>query len=173
MTGVAYRATQFLHALVAQPAAEDLALAEAWLAPSLQSLFQRLSPDEQAHSLAVLQALLSRGYREGDLLAAALLHDVGKCRARLRPWERAAGVIAFRLMPRLAARWARAGARGWQRAFVVAFRHPAWGAEMVRQAGGSESLQNLIRRHRDPPPTPPLTEGDRLVLALQAADGSH
>jgi hypothetical protein len=40
-------------------------------------------------------------------------------------------------------------AQNLRRAFVVAERHPGWGAEMVAEAGASRMVVALIRRHQD------------------------
>jgi predicted HD phosphohydrolase len=77
-----YRARQFaryLRGARLDPAEQEQVRAR--LGPRLAELFARMSPGEQAHSLRVAQTLLARGETTPDLLAAALLHDVGKTRA--------------------------------------------------------------------------------------------
>ena len=39
--------------------------------------------------------------------------------------------------------------RIWRRPFIIAERHPAWGAEMAAQAGASPLAVALIRQHQD------------------------
>src|SRR5258707_14688396 len=49
-----------------------------WQPPAALPLFKTMSAADQRHSLRVCQGLQARGYREEDMLAAALLDDVGK-----------------------------------------------------------------------------------------------
>jgi hypothetical protein len=151
---ITYRVGQLWRTVTAHPTLIDLSEARAVLSPALLSLFQRMQPSEQAHSLLVLRRLRQSGETQPDLLAAALLHDVGKTCLPLRPWDRALIVIARGLAPGLVRRWGRgvdcgANARGWRRPFAVAEQHPAWGAEMVQQAGASQMTIELVRYHQE------------------------
>ena len=56
------------------------------------------------------------------------------------------------------------------RPFVVAERHPDWGAEMAAQAGASALVVELIRRHQETPDPRPVNQADRLLQQLQVAD---
>ena len=172
MTRTGYRATQFLQALLARPAADDARLAADHLPPALGALYNGMSRAEQSHSLAVLRALLRQGQTDPDLLAAALLHDVGKTRAPLHLFGRVLVVLAQRLAPGAAQAWSNGGPHGWRRPFVVAARHAEWGAEMLEQAGASPCLVGMVRQHHASLPRGG-TEADRQLGALQAADGSH
>ncbi len=172
MTRAGYRASQFVHALLANPAAEDSALAAAYLPLGLRPLFDDMRRAERAHSLAVLHSLLRRRHTDPDLLAAALLHDVGKTRAPLRLFDRVVVVLSQHLMPSSARAWSTGEPSGWRRPWVVAARHADWGAEIIAQAGGSPRLEAIVRRHHASP-LPNTTEIDSLLAALQAADGSH
>lgn len=162
---------QFWAALRAAPTRQDLERLEQVLSPSLIELFLRQQPSEQYHSLQVYERLLAQGERAPELLTAALLHDVGKSRAPLRPWERAVVVLVNALAPGLGRRWGEGEPHGWRRPFVVAAQHPAWGAELARQAGAAPLTVRLIRRHQDAlrPGGAPAGE-DRLLFALQSLD---
>jgi len=172
MTRTGYRASQFVQALFAQPAADDARLAAEHLPLALQPLFHTLSQAEQSHSVAVLRSLLQQGQRDPDLLAAALLHDVGKTRAPLRLFDRVLVVLVQRFAPAVADVWSEGAPHGWSRPFVVAAKHADWGGNILEQAGASPHLVAMVRRHHAPQPTRG-TEADRLLAALQAADGSH
>jgi putative nucleotidyltransferase with HDIG domain len=113
--------------------------------------------------------LIRAGEQDADLLAAALLHDVGKSSSRLHIWERAAAVLASWLIPDQARRWSNGPASGWRRPFVIGRHHPHWGAELVEQAGGSQRLIELIRQHQDRE----AAACDPLLRRLQAADGKN
>jgi len=168
--GLAYRSAQFLRALTARPGAEDLALADEFLPVGLRPLFRQLPRADQAHGLVVLRRLLYQGQRSPDLLAAGLLHDLGKARYPLHLWERVVIVIAARLAPRAARRWGQGAARGWRRPFVITAQHPAWGAETVRLTGGRPALVNLILHHQVESSQADAPSDPRLI-ALQRADG--
>jgi hypothetical protein len=167
---VFYRARQFWQALTAVPAAEDLEQAGQALSPQLMALFLNQTASEQVHSLKVFFQVWEQGERSPDLLSAALLHDIGKSRCPLRVWERAAVVIGQALAPRQIERWSRAELNGWNRPFVVAVQHAAWGAELAAAAGASPLTVDLIRRHHDPAAEGLLPPADRLLQQLQIFD---
>lgn len=169
--GFAYRASQTFRILLAKPRSEDLALAKEHLPSSLWDLFDQMSPAEQLHGLRVLRSLLARGEKDPNLLAAALLHDIGKSQVRLRLWERILIVLASWLAPSKARDWGEGQLTSWRRPFVIAECHPAWGAEMIRQAGGSGELVALVLRHQEVLSPNPVKEIDRLLYRLQDADG--
>jgi len=172
MTRAAYRASQFLRAVLDRPAPGDGDLIRAHLPASLQALFARLGPAEQAHAVAVLRTLQRQGHSDPALLAAALVHDIGKTRAPLRLMDRVLVVLADLLISRAARRWRQGTAVGWRRPFVVAAQHAGWGEVMLLQAGASPALAELVRRHHDSLLVP-STPIDHLLAALQAADGGH
>ncbi len=172
MTNTAlYRVRQFFTALTAAPPdTTQLGWVEAILTPQQLTLFQQMLPSDQQHSLRVAAALKAQGADHPDLLVAALLHDVGKIRFPLRLGERVLIVLGKALLPRQAARWGEGEPRGWKRPFVVAQQHPAWGAELARQAGVSPLAASLIQRHQATLLHQPSTLEDRLLARLQAAD---
>src|SRR5512144_2622625 len=103
-----YRLRQFSAALFAKPAPEDLRQVEKFLSPQELALFARLQASEQAHSIEVFKSLQSGNgthAQEPDLLVAALLHDVGKCRYPLHLWERVWIVLAQALFPSRIEHW--------------------------------------------------------------------
>src|SRR5437016_11308088 len=68
------------------------------------SLFRTMSPADQRHSLRVCRNLLARGCKDKDMLAAALLHDVGKAQGRVPFWTRPAIVLGKKFAPQLLTR---------------------------------------------------------------------
>ncbi len=68
------------------------------------SLFRTMSPADQQHSLRVCRRLIARDCKDKDMLAAALLHDVGKAQGRVPFWTRPAIVLGKKLAPRLLTR---------------------------------------------------------------------
>lgn len=169
----AYRLQQGLRALGAGVMPVDDALAAQYLSPSLYALYRRLRRSERAHSLRVLRDLVAAGHTEPDLLAAALLHDVGKTRYPFPLWEKVLVVLVKALAPRLYRRWGSSVSEGWRRPFAISVQHPVWGADMALRAGSSSRTATLIRYHAEAPPDDLPKETARLLALLQAADNRH
>src|ERR1700680_2931520 len=109
-----------------------------WLPASALSLFQSMSRADQQHALRVYRGLQARGCANEDMLAAALLHDVGKAGGRVSFWTRPAIVLGKRCAPRLLARLAvypHAGQSRWRRALGYAWWHAEIGADLAAEAG--------------------------------------
>lgn len=163
-TRIRHRVIQFFRTLLAPVLPVDTEYAAGYLTPELLSLFETMSRAEQQHGIALCKALESQGYKEPDLLATALLHDVGKTVATPYIWERVWVVLGERFAPTWAERLSTGEPKGLRRGFVIRRRHPYWGAELVAQHGGSERVVAWVRRHHD------LPEDDVLLAALQAVD---
>ncbi len=173
MAGWLYRLRQFRLAAAGRPSPAQRALAERTLPPSLLQLFLTLQPSEQAHACQVCASVLAAGFDAPALLQAALLHDIGKARHRLRLWERVLVVLGQAANPNWAAAWGPGAPRGLRRAFVIAAQHPQWGAEMAAAAGAAPEVVDLIARHADPPAAQATDEQAAMLRALQAADGEN
>ncbi len=130
--------------------AEDQAILATALAPGGRALFATMSRNDQRHSLTVYRALRGRGCDDGDLLAAALLHDSGKGSGRVPLWVRPPVVVLRAFAPKLLAALARAPRPGWRQPFYHAVHHAVIGAELAAAAGLSERAVLLIRTHHDP-----------------------
>lgn len=168
---IIYRTHQFLNAMGSAPQVADLALVESILTPPLLALFLQLKGNEQAHGLRVLKRLSEAGHTHPDLQIAALLHDVGKSRFSLSLGGRILIVLAHHLAPKSVKAWGDCEPKGWKQVFVIAEKHPAWGAEMVRQAGASPLVVNLILHHQDHVHNDHISSIEsRLLRLLQSAD---
>ena len=171
---VSYRVGQFVRALSARHVVsqERVQKATETLSPEAQALFAQQGLPDQRHALAVYETLCERGHTSEDLLAAALLHDVGKAVAHLRPWERGLLVLAERFAPRsLDSLTGAAPGPIWE-PLAQYVRHPEIGASWARNAGCSHVTVELIRRHEDSRVTRQAEE-DPLLSALQAADNAN
>lgn len=171
--GLRYRLRQLFNNLTAGPLHED-ARAEigAVLSPAEVALFGRFTHADQWHSYRVLRTLRDAGYNHPDLLAAALLHDIGKTRCPLSAWDRTVIVVGEALFPGRADEWGRGQPASWRRPFVARTCHPAWGAEMAIQAGSRPAVVDLILRHQDQL-AGTESENDRLLAYLQWADDQN
>src|SRR5437667_2899853 len=103
----AYRLGQVREQLgfVAPLAAQDYKEVAALLPTAAAlSLFRTMSPADQQHSLRGCRKLRARGCKDKDMLAAALLHDVGKAQGRVPFWTRPAIVLGKKFAPQLLTR---------------------------------------------------------------------
>lgn len=147
---VAQRLRQGVRALFAFSQPVDLDLASQYLTPELLDLFRQMQHSEQLHSLNVQRSVLEQGSVSHDLAVAALLHDVGKVRSPLMVWQKTLSVLVRAALPALFQRWSRGSLTNpLQQPFVVYVRHPEWSAEMLAQAGASETAVWLVRHHAD------------------------
>ena len=152
MNTLVYRLWQVRQQLGSAPpltSKEQLEVAR-WLPASALPLFQSMSRADQQHALRVCRGLQARGCANQDMLAAALLHDVGKARGNVPFWTRPLIVLGKRLAPRLLARLAvhpRAAQSRWRQALGYAWWHAEIGADMAAQVGLSERSVLYIRTH--------------------------
>lgn len=157
------RARQFLTAGL-KPAPADLELAARHLSPALLALFLRQHPRDVVHGAATARWLLDRGHDDKDLIAAALLHDVGK--GDQRRIDRVAYVAAGWIG--LSRRLGRPDSRlALRRAVARSLAHSETGAAALATAGAGERIVNLARHHH-------ASAGDDAMLALlQQADAAN
>ncbi|SRR6266487_332573 len=137
--------------------AEERTEVERWLPTTAFALFQSMSDADQQHSLRVCHGLLKRGCTEQDLLAAALLHDVGKAQGRVPFWTRPALVLGKRCAPALLAHLVVAPHHlstqhipHWRRSLSYALWHADVGADLAQAAGLSPRAVLYIRTHHQP-----------------------
>ncbi|MGI8927006.1 MAG: hypothetical protein ACR2HN_10220 [Tepidiformaceae bacterium] len=147
-----------------RPAAADFALAREHLAPPLEALFAAQHPRDICHAAATARWLLARGYRDSDLLAAALLHDIGK--GEQRRFDRCAYVLASCL--RMASRMGAAASRfEVRRAIARSVTHAAAGANLLAVAGAPALIIDLTLRHHC------AADGDDMLARLREADAAN
>lgn len=168
-----YRAVQFIRALRARPDLVETEQLRPYLSAAQITLFRQMQASEQAHACAVLHQLLENGQDHPDLMAAALLHDVGKSIYPLRLWERVLIVVVTKIWPDLAKHLGRSAPRLCTRPFIVAEQHAGWGAALASRVGVSPLGSAIIRRHQEPIDTSPESLEDSLLLSLQTADNNN
>ena len=167
-------AARFLGALSpAGPPAGDEAWARGALLPGEVALWERMSGPDRRHAVGVARQteVLLGGAPAREVLAAALLHDVGKLDADLGTWARVATTLAALAAgrDRLVA-WAGRGRRGSRRARVGAYLvHDRLGRELLEAAGSHPLTAAWAGEHHLPEPrwSVPAPVG----AALKAADG--
>jgi putative nucleotidyltransferase with HDIG domain len=150
-----YRVRQFVQAAGAWMRPEDAEEVRRYLSPAAAELYQAMPRYDQQHALHVLRTLQGKGHTDPDLLAAALLHDVGKTVHQTGA-----------LRPGLLEQIGKDQPRSWRQPFHVQQHHAAIGAELARAAGCSERTVELILHHEDRS----SQERDPLLAVLRAAD---
>lgn len=142
------------------PTAADEAWARSLLLPREQELWARMPGEDRRHAAGVARKLADE---LGDgatrpVLAAALLHDVGKVVSGLGTFARVGatliGVVRGREAP-----GGRVGAY---------LRHPVHGAALLAEAGSDPLTVTWTREHHLPPDRWSLDP--RIAAALSAAD---
>lgn len=160
-----YRARQFSNVFRGGLTADEQAVVRQFLTPEQQALFHGMQPVAQRHHIDVALDLLDGGWRTPDLIAASLLHDVGK--GHLTVWPRVAIVLTRALSPALFEALARRGGLpplSWLQAHRD---HAETGALRVAATGAPARMVELIRRHES------VIDGDAEQTALRRADDRH
>jgi hypothetical protein len=171
--GLAYRVQQFFRVMSARPDAAERERALELLDSPLAELFLQMSLPDQAHALRVFSVLQDHAMTDPDLLAAALLHDVGKSIHQPSVLDRVIVVLTNPLFPRKVVQWGESEPEGWRRPFSIAVQHPRWGAELVAAHGASPLLVELIHRHQETPTPKHQTTADHLLVDLRWADSEN
>jgi hypothetical protein len=161
----------------AAPAPAEEAWAERVLLPGERGLWRRMSRADRRHALGVARRVESSALgRPGEqedtgvqraVLAAALLHDVGKLDADLGTFGRVGATLAGTFGGlRRARRWEELG--GWRGRAGRYLRHDHRGAAMLGAAGSDPLVVSWAREHHQRPGTWGLPAA--VAVALKEAD---
>lgn len=149
--------------------AADARWAEEQLLPGEVELWRRTGRADRRHVVGVarrVQADLGDDATR-PVLAAALLHDVGKLEAGLGTYGRVVATLSVAVAGRgAAASWVES--RGFTRRVGLYVQHEAIGADMLALAGSDPLTVALVREQSLPQGE--RTVPDRLVDALRRAD---
>lgn len=122
------------------------------LLPGERELWYRLSNPDRRHAVAVARDVVDRLGPDVDraVVAAALLHDVGKLASGLGTPARVAATLVWTVAGEdTARRWA-ARPPGRTRRFGQYHLHPELGAELLRDAGSDDLTSSWAAEHHLP-----------------------
>lgn len=151
------------------PAEADRAWVESVLLEREYELWQRMYGPDRRHSVMVAREVERRlGHvATPPVLAAALLHDVGKIDADLGTWGRVIATMSAKVAGRDAAKlWIKA--TGFTRKVGLYFHHPEIGADMLELAGSDPLTYTWAEQHHRP--AEEWTIDPQIAQALHEAD---
>ena len=133
------------------PAAVDVAWVESVLSATELVLWRRMYGPDRRHSVQVAREVERRLGAEATppVLAAALLHDVGKIDSRLRTYGRVVATLTVKLVGRAeVSEWRRS--RGLHRRIALYVLHPQIGGDLLQLAGSDPLTVAWTREHHEP-----------------------
>lgn len=170
MGGAAHLARRFAGSLWPfGPSAEDEAWARSHLLPGEAALWGRMSRADRRHAAGVARRVAGALGDRADrpVVAAALLHDVGKVESGLGTYGRVVATIAAAAAGReTAGMWSEG--RGFTRRVGLYLRHPRLGADLLALAGSDPLTVAWAREHHLPADR--WTVPREVAAALHAAD---
>ena len=149
MAGATHLVTRFFGSLrPGGPSAVDEAWVEGLLSPGELDLWRQFYGPDRRHSTEVARRVDHTMENDADrrLLAAALLHDIGKTASRLRTYTRVVATLSAAVAGREAADlWVKAG--GITRRIGLYIKHPEIGADLLAMAGSDPLVVKWAREH--------------------------
>ncbi len=133
------------------PSAADQAWVDEQLLPAEQVLWRRMSGPDRRHATGVARDVQRALGHEASptVLAAALLHDVGKVESGLRTYGRVIATLSAKVAgPEMAHTWSRQ--RGVARRVGLYLRHAELGGDLLELAGSDPLTVAWAREHHRP-----------------------
>lgn len=170
MAGTAHLVRRFLGSLRpgGPPDAQE-AWARTCLLPAEVALWQSMSGADRRHAVGVARRVERALGQEATrvVLAAALLHDVGKVEARLGTYGRVVATLSAKVAGAdTAVAWRRQ--RGFVRRVGLYLHHAQLGGDLLEMAGSDPLTVAWAREHHQPQES--WTVPEPLAGALKAAD---
>lgn len=151
------------------PSAADHAWVDEQLLPAERELWVRMSGPDRRHAAGVAREVeRSLGHEASrPVLAAALLHDVGKVESGLRTYGRVVATLCGKVAgPEMAQHWRKQ--RGYARRVGLYLLHAELGADLLELAGSDPLTVAWAREHHLPADA--WTVRRDLAEVLKAAD---
>ncbi len=153
MAGLVHLTKRFFTSLrPGGPPASRRAWVKEVLSESEHALWARMYGPDRRHSAAVADKVQRRLGHDATppVLAAALLHDVGKIDADLGTWGRVIATMSAKLAGHETARlWIKGS--GFTRRVGLYLHHPEIGADILQMAGSDPLTVNWAAEHHRPP----------------------
>lgn len=143
----AYRVRKVLRGFRPALSASEATAVRALLSEPELQLFLDMEARDRRHAVDVVRWLRAHTDPSHALLAAALLHDVGK--GPLRLWHRVAFALLEAALPPLLERIAAPRGARWRRALWTLRHHPRLGAHLLSEAGTRAEIVELVARHTE------------------------
>ena len=166
-----HRVRRFFASIVpGRPSDDDLAWAGSFLSEDEQRLFAKMAATDQRHLVGVAKAVERHGV-DGQppqkwVMAAALLHDVGKTVAGLGTYGRVVATLSEAVGgASMANAWTESS--GFTRKVGLYLKYPGLGADLLQLADSDELVVAWAAEHHLPEEawTVPVAEGRVLTLA--------
>lgn len=142
------------------PSADEERWALGWLRPGEQDLWRRMSGPDRRHAAGVGRLVVGSFGPSREVVAAALLHDVGKVESGLGTFSRVAVTLAAMALGRERVPGRRAG---------LYLAHDRVGADLLLAAGSDPTTVAWAAEHHLPPEQ--WTVERRAAVAMKEADG--
>lgn len=161
-----YRIKQFYLSLTAKMSEDDISFIKAYLDEKEQRLFKQLQVGEQKHCVNVAYDIKNKTkHMDLDmdyLMRLALLHDIGKTKAKLTPIHKAIFVVLDALTK------GKLKAKSKNEKVNVYYNHGEIGAQMLKELGGYDKifLERVNHHHCN-------NENDKILSILQEWDNKN
>lgn len=151
------------------PSSENDSWARSHLLEREEALWERMSSQDRRHSIGVarrVEEVLGNDATR-PVMAAALLHDVGKIEARLGTFLRVVATLSAAIAGRETAElWVRS--TGVTRRVGLYLKHPSIGGDLLAMADSDPFTETWAREHHHPADV--CTLDTHLANALRDAD---
>lgn len=139
-----YRIGQFLKGLTAHIPLEGTVLLDRYLNRQERKIFMELPKHERRHAIATAFSVInlsSNSYND-TMIKAALLHDIGKIKAKTGIIKKSVLVLMDRFLPSLSNKLSES-----MKMFYIYYNHPEVGADILKTLNTEDGVVDLVRYH--------------------------